>query len=209
MRRFSCLPSGPAPTWGPGAFGFGSPPPTYGWERQGLPGSWETRCAYALFSDPGRPNASGQYKALTWPPLASRRRLRAKGNFGAQSHGVGTGCLRFARWVTHARRKTRFWLLAKLYQAGLLTRRVSPKGFYDVLSTSFPPFPSFPGAGCVPFVFLCFPFHPRKAAGAIVNSGTPGGKDQGTMILELLARPLAAPRGALLRASAANSIDPW
>ena len=155
MRRFSCLPSGPAPTWGPGAFGFGSPPPTYGWERQGLPGSWETRCAYALFSDPGRPNASGQYKALTWPPLASRRRLRAKGNFGAQSHGVGTGCLRFARWVTHARRKTRFWLLAKLYQAGLLTRRVSPKGFYDVLSTSFPPFPSFPGAGCVPFTSLC------------------------------------------------------
>ena len=153
MRRFSCLPSGPAPTWGPGAFGFGSPPPTYGWERQGLPGSWETRCAYALFSDPGRPNASGQYKALTWPPLASRRRLRAKGNFGAQSHGVGTGCLRFARWVTHARRKTRFWLLAKLYQAGLLTRRVSPKGFYDVLSTSFPPFPSFPGAECVPFFF--------------------------------------------------------
>jgi hypothetical protein len=36
------------------------------------------------------------------------------GNFGAQWHGLGTGCLRFARWVTRRGRKTRFWLLAAL-----------------------------------------------------------------------------------------------
>ena len=36
------------------------------------------------------------------------------GNFGAQWPGLGTGCLRFARWVTRRGRKTRFWLLAAL-----------------------------------------------------------------------------------------------
>ena len=36
------------------------------------------------------------------------------------------------------RRKTRFWLLAKLYQAGLATRRVPTKGFRDVQLHRFP-----------------------------------------------------------------------
>jgi hypothetical protein len=38
--------------------------------------------------------------APTWPPYASQRRLHARGNFGAEWHGLGTPCLRFARWVT-------------------------------------------------------------------------------------------------------------
>ena len=42
--------------------------------------------------------------------------------------------------LLRARRKTRFWLLAKLYQAGLVTRRVPTKGFQDAsyISSSFP-----------------------------------------------------------------------
>src|SRR3954454_7654062 len=61
-------------------------------------------------------------------------------NFGAQSHGIDTRCLRFARWVARTGRKTRFWLLAKLYQTGLVTRRVSTKGFQvaSCISSSFP-----------------------------------------------------------------------
>jgi hypothetical protein len=49
--------------------------------------------------------------------------------FEAQSHGFGTGCLRFAVQVTHTPRKTRFRLPAKLFRTGLTTRRVPSKGF--------------------------------------------------------------------------------
>src|SRR3954453_3135607 len=50
-------------------------------------------------------------------------------DFGAQSHGVWPRCLRFAGEVTRPPRKTRFRLLARLCRAGLVTRRVSTKGF--------------------------------------------------------------------------------
>jgi len=49
--------------------------------------------------------------------------------FEAQSHGFGTGCLRFAGRVAPTPRKTRFRLLAKLFRTGLTTRRVPSKGF--------------------------------------------------------------------------------
>lgn len=42
---------------------------------------------------------------------------------------LGTGCLRFAGWVTPPPRKTRFRSLARRYRAGLITRRVPTKGF--------------------------------------------------------------------------------
>jgi hypothetical protein len=115
----SARPDADPETW---SFRVWQPHANFGWRRQGLPGSWETQCAYALFSDPGRTSVSGHYDTSAWPPLAARRRLRTRGNFGAQWHGFGTGCLRFARWVTRTGRKTRFWLLAKLYQTGLVTR---------------------------------------------------------------------------------------
>src|ERR1700722_12928128 len=63
-------------------------------------------------------------------------------DFGAQSHGPLTRCLRFAVPVTRAPRKTRFRPLARLCRTGLVTRRVPTKGFRLWL----PPFPSFPGA---------------------------------------------------------------
>jgi hypothetical protein len=61
-------------------------------------------------------------------------------DFGARSHGLGTGCLRFVRPVARLGRKTRFPLLARLYGAGLVTRRVPTKGFRDVsyIASSFP-----------------------------------------------------------------------
>src|SRR5208282_225383 len=67
-----------------------------------------------------------------------------QGNFGAQSHSVGSRCLRFAVTVTrpHARLASR--LLARLCRTGLVTRRVSTKGF-TLLDDS--PFPSFVAQG--------------------------------------------------------------
>jgi hypothetical protein len=46
----------------------------------------------------------------------------------------------FAGWVTPPRRPTRFWVLAKLFQAGLVTRRVPTKGFRvaSYIPSSFP-----------------------------------------------------------------------
>jgi len=52
-----------------------------------------------------------------------------KAAFEAQSHGFGTGYLRFAGRVTPTPRKTRFRLLARLFRTGLITRRVPSKGF--------------------------------------------------------------------------------
>ena len=49
--------------------------------------------------------------------------------FEAPSHGLEAGCLRFAGWITPPPRKTRFPVLARLSGAGLVTRRVSMKGF--------------------------------------------------------------------------------
>jgi hypothetical protein len=73
---------------------------------------------------PAGADAAGRYTAPPWPPHAARRRLATRGNFGAQSHGLGTRCLRFARRIARGGRKTRFWLLTKLYQAGF-----GPAGF--------------------------------------------------------------------------------
>ena len=99
------------------------------WKRQDLPGSWGTPCALALLSDPGRTGRIRPYGASARPPLCPRRRLPHSIAFEAQSHGFGTRCLRFAGRVTPTPRKTRFRLLARLYRAGLVTRRVPSKGF--------------------------------------------------------------------------------
>ena len=50
-------------------------------------------------------------------------------SFGAQSHSFSTRYLRFAVAVTRRPRKTRFRLPARLYRAGLATRRVPLRGF--------------------------------------------------------------------------------
>src|SRR3990167_7271609 len=70
------------------------------------------------------------------------------GTFEAQSPGLEAGCLRFAGWVAPPLRKTRFQVVVALSWAGLVTRRVSSKGF-EVFPTSQPPFPSLLGA--IPF----------------------------------------------------------
>ena len=92
-------------------------------------------CALALLSDPGRTNASGHMMRRRGPRCVHHEGSRIR-TFEAQSHGFGTGCLRFAGRVTPTPRKTRFRLLARLFRTGLVTRRVPSKGFtmYPTLS---------------------------------------------------------------------------
>jgi len=67
-----------------------------------------------------------------WP----RRGLPTSCDFGAQSHSVWSGCLRFAGAVAHPPRKTRFRLMVRLYRTGLVTRRVPSERFQTWLSFS-------------------------------------------------------------------------
>ena len=99
------------------------------WKRQDLLRSWGTPIVLL----PCSPTPAGP----THHALAMRRRgprcVHDEGSristFEAQSHGFGTGCLRFAVRVTPTPRKTRFRLLARLFRTGLVTRRVPTKGF--------------------------------------------------------------------------------
>lgn len=121
--------------------------------RRGVPSSWGTLPVPMPCSlTPAGPNTAGHYAASAWPPLASRRRLPRFGNFGAQSHGLGAGCLRFVRWVTHTRTQDSLLVAGQALPGGIRTRRVPTKGFQAVSVTSSPPFPSFLGAGCVPLI---------------------------------------------------------
>ena|GEM_PF-4680676 len=112
-------------SWSPGVSGrdFGQ------WKRQDLLRSWGTPIVLL----PCSPTPAGP----THLAQAMRRRgprcVHGEGShirtFEAQSHGFGTGCLRFAGRVAPTPRKTRFRLLARLFRTGLTTRRVPSKGF--------------------------------------------------------------------------------
>ncbi len=79
-----------------------------------------------------------------------RRELSTRGNFGAQSHGIGTSCLRFAVRLTppHAR-------LASGCRPSSTRRDWLPVGFLRKVSvmllTSLSPFPSFLAQTMSPF----------------------------------------------------------
>src|SRR5258708_34287435 len=91
-----------------------------------------------------KPPAGPEHPAGTVPGCSARwvdgEGSHELADFGAEWHGLGTGCLRFALPVARTGRKTRFPLLARLYGAGLVTRRVPTKGFRDAsyIAFSFP-----------------------------------------------------------------------
>jgi len=97
-------------------------------------------CAFALLFDPGGTGGIRPFRCTGTAPALTTTKARRKGTFGAQSHGVRTGCLRLAVAVTAPPRKTRFRLLAKFYRTGLTTRRAPSKGFKltSCLLSSFP-----------------------------------------------------------------------
>jgi hypothetical protein len=99
------------------------------WKRQDLLRSWGT----PLVLLPCSPTPAGPTHQAIMMRQRGPRTDHDEGScirpFGAQSHGFGTGCLRFAGRVAPTPRKTRFRLLAKLFRTGLVTRRVPSKGF--------------------------------------------------------------------------------
>ena len=114
-----------------GSPGVGHPVPPAGnsqWKRQDLLRSWGTLVLLPCSPTPAGP----AHQAITIRRRGPRN-VHGEGSrmaaFEAQSHGFGTGCLRFAGRVAPTPRKTRFRLLAKLFRTGLITRRVPSKGF--------------------------------------------------------------------------------
>ena len=135
----SCASSGAAPHR-PGRCSAGVPPALPSWRQRALPGSWATRSAFALLSDPGRASVPSHLAARRCCPAESITKAPAiKKSFAAQSHGFCGRCLRFAVRVAPAQRKTRFRLPATLYRVGLATHRVATKGSDAYFtSSSFP-----------------------------------------------------------------------
>ena len=112
-------------SWSPGISGrdFGQ------WRRQDLLRSWGTPIVLL----PCSPTPAGPTHLAMSMCRRGPRGVHDEGSrirtFEAQSHGFGTGCLRFAGRVAPTPRKTRFRLLARLFRTGLSTRRVPSKGF--------------------------------------------------------------------------------
>jgi hypothetical protein len=136
----SCAPSGPGhPTGGQG-FVLRSPYRirTSPGDRQGLPSSRET----PLPLRPGSSTPAGRHTphpngVAAWPPLRERRRL-PHGDFRSSIAWLfgSLSTLRRVSCLTPVR-TTHFQVRVRLSWAGLVTRRVSPKGFRQP-SSSFP-----------------------------------------------------------------------
>jgi hypothetical protein len=83
-----------------------------------------------VLSDPGGTSALGPLPRFDVAfRLFNSVGSRENSNFGAQSHGPPTRCLRFAGWVAPPPRKTRFRMAGQPFRAGLATRRALTKGF--------------------------------------------------------------------------------
>ena len=104
----------------------------------------EDPCVRALLSDPGGTFTPGHTACRCGLPLLAQRRLPRLGSFEAQSHGPHTRCLRFAGRITPPPRKTRFRLSATLCRTGCFLLQGPNERFQPCLTTSPPPFPSFP-----------------------------------------------------------------
>jgi hypothetical protein len=108
-------------------------------ETTGPPRFLEDPYERALLSDPGGTSALGHCRASV---LSSAKRTAStpttNTNFGAQSHGPHTRCLRFAGWIAPPPRKTRFRTAGLPFRTGFVTRGVPVKDFRSY-------HPAFPG----------------------------------------------------------------
>ena len=117
------------------------PHATFGRRRLDLPGSWRTLVCLCPALRPRQDRCSQAIRDTgTAPANVTTKAHHDSSPFEAQSHGFGTGCLRFAPPVTRTGRKTRFRLLARLCRVGLVTHRIRTKGFHDAsyIASPFP-----------------------------------------------------------------------
>jgi len=103
-------------------FGYRSAAGLFTWKCRGLPGSWGVRCMHALLYDPGEAGTIRSFDGPVLPSEGETSSALAIDCFGAESHGLHAGCLRFAAGVAPMPRKTRFRLGTNLHRAGLSTR---------------------------------------------------------------------------------------
>jgi hypothetical protein len=116
--------------WAPGSCCSGSRAGNVGGSGRVSQVPGQPLCPYALFLDPGRTEDARPLRRLDMAPACvNSEGSRDEAGFGAQSHGFGTGCLRFVLAVTRHDAKLASGCLAKLGRAGLVTRRVALKGF--------------------------------------------------------------------------------
>ena len=92
----------------------------------------------ALLCDPGGTSALGHYRAsmlssANWKASTPTTNT----NFGAQSHGLYTRCLRFAGWITPPLRKTRFRMAGQPCPGGTEYPQ-GPNERFQIFSFSFP-----------------------------------------------------------------------
>ena len=122
-----------------GVGGSPSDPPPADWtgKRPYLPRSWGTPVPMPCSTTPAGSTVPG-HSVRRHGPRSVHDEGSGIGYFEAQSPGWGTRGLRFAGWITPLPRKTRFSAcggLARFCRTGLVTRRVPPKGFSDVLDS--------------------------------------------------------------------------
>ncbi len=115
-------------------------------------------CAYALFFDPGRTESIRPCDGSAWPPCATRRRLPQCGNFGAEWHGVGTGCLRFVHRIARKRTQDSLLVAGQALPGGIGYPQGSYERFPRCILHPILLSQASPGAGCVPFAFSPLPF---------------------------------------------------
>lgn len=89
--------------------------------------------ALAVLSDPGRISAPRLDGAPILSPLSEQRRLQPHHYFEAQSHGFGTGCLRFVPPLL-ATTQNSLPGVANLFRVGLDTHRVPLSNFCSFAS---------------------------------------------------------------------------
>src|SRR5438552_1501386 len=135
-------PASPTPAWGLEFSGLATPQTdSFEMETAGTPRFLENPSVPMPCSlTPEGPNSSGHKRSRHGP-----RTQHGEGSYKTVISGLNGTASALAVYASFARllaskRKTRFWLLAKLYQTGLVTRRVPTKGFQDVsyISSSFP-----------------------------------------------------------------------
>ena len=128
-------------TGGSGELLFRFPRRKLRWRRRGLPGSWGPLMAIARALRPrwDRSRSAGPgVTRSTRPPLMSTTKAPGILTFRGSITRPLTWLSTLRSEVYPAQRKTRFWLLARLCQAGLDTRRVPTKGFRVRGSSSLP-----------------------------------------------------------------------
>jgi hypothetical protein len=147
--------------WAPGSWCSGSRAGIVGGDGRASQVPGRPLCPYALLLDPGRTEDARPLRRLDMAPArVNNEGSRDEKDFGARSHGLGTGCLRFVLAVTRHDARLASGCLAKLGRAGFCYPQGCDERFPS--SSLFPLSQAYPDATT--------PFDPRGPAGGHAGS---------------------------------------